>query len=232
VGTGAFVQRAIRDRLPDAPRVLASVVWSDATGVDYMLEGTVNGAGSALDWFAAREGTQMDALLRELEAGEPPDPPLFLNGVSGLGSPFWVDDFESRFVGEGTPAARLLAVVESIAFLIRVNLDELRSHGPALRRIVLTGGLSASDSFCRVVADVTGLAVWRSREPEATARGLASLVAGNTRTWKPADGDTFPPRSGSASARRYPAWLDAMKASLVGGAQAPTTVGTRVPPTE
>ena len=127
VGTGAFVQRAIRDRLPDAPRLLASVVWSDATGVDYMLEGTVNGAGSALDWFAARENVDIGALLPAVEAeAESLEPPLFLNGVSGLGSPFWAGDFESRFVGDGTVAERLLAVIESIVFLIRVNLDELR----------------------------------------------------------------------------------------------------------
>ena len=67
VGTGAFVQRAIRDRLPEAPRLLASVVWSDSSGVDYMLEGTVNGAGSALDWLAAREGVETAALLARLD---------------------------------------------------------------------------------------------------------------------------------------------------------------------
>ena len=132
-----------------------------------------------------------------------PELPLFLNGVSGLGSPFWVDDFESRFVGEGTVEARLLAVLESIAFLIRVNLDELRPHGPALRRIVLTGGLSASDPFCRRLADVTGLPVWRSREPEATARGLAALLARNAeKAFEPAAGDTCSSREMRVSSAR------------------------------
>jgi glycerol kinase len=214
-GTGAFVQRAIRDRLPDAPRLLASVVWSDATGVDYMLEGTVNGAGSALDWLAERDHVDTGAVLRALEsAAQLPDPPLFLNGVSGLGSPFWVDRFQSRFVGESGPEARLLAVLESIVFLIRVNLDELRPHGPALQRIVLTGGLSTSGLFCRVLADVTNLPVWRSREQEATARGLAALVAQDSGAWEVADGDMFSPRSGGASARRYPAWLAAMRGQI------------------
>ncbi len=55
VGTGAFIQRALRDRMPEAEQLLVSVVWSDTERVDYMLEGTVNGAGSALDWLAERE---------------------------------------------------------------------------------------------------------------------------------------------------------------------------------
>ncbi|MFZ1623432.1 MAG: FGGY family carbohydrate kinase, partial [Gammaproteobacteria bacterium] len=52
IGTGAFIQRALRNRMPEAQKLLVSVVWSDAGRVDYMLEGTVNGAGSALDWLA------------------------------------------------------------------------------------------------------------------------------------------------------------------------------------
>ena len=52
-----------RARLPDAPRLLVSVVWSEADRVDYMLEGTVNGAASALDWLAEREGLPLAALL-------------------------------------------------------------------------------------------------------------------------------------------------------------------------
>jgi glycerol kinase len=55
LGTGAFAQRVVPGQLPDAPRLLVSVVWSDAARVDYLLEGTVNGAASALDWLASRE---------------------------------------------------------------------------------------------------------------------------------------------------------------------------------
>ena len=43
---------ALIDPGGEAEKLLVSVVWSDAERVDYMLEGTVNGAGSALDWLA------------------------------------------------------------------------------------------------------------------------------------------------------------------------------------
>jgi glycerol kinase len=217
VGTGAFVQRAIRDRLPAAPRMLASVVWSDATGVDYTLEGTVNGAGSALDWLAEREGVDVAALLGDLgrSGGAGLQPPLFMNGVSGLGAPFWASGFESRFVGAGSPAERCLAVLESIVFLLVNNLNELRPHGPAFRRIVLTGGLAASDHFCRCLANLAGTDVFRSREREATARGLAYLVAGQPPDWPAAaDGETIAPAPDPGLATRFDAWLAAMRAAL------------------
>jgi hypothetical protein len=124
----------LRDRLPDAQQLLVSVVWSDAEGVDYMLEGTVNGAGSALDWLAGREQLSLPELLAAAQAAIAAglEPPLFLNGIGGLGSPFWRSDFESRFVGTGTTGTRLLAVLESIAFLLYTNYRELAGARPAL----------------------------------------------------------------------------------------------------
>lgn len=219
VGTGAFVQRVVRDRLPDAPRLLASVVWSDATGVDYMLEGTVNGAGSALDWFAEREGVDATRMLDVLQqpTAATLNPPLFINGISGLGAPFWVSGLESRFIGTGTVEERLLAVLESIVFLIDNNLNELRPHGPELRRILLTGGLSANDRFCRCLANLAGLPVFRSREREATAKGLAYLVAGQPADWPTkAEGDTFEPQADDRLAARFSAWLAALRVAIMG----------------
>jgi glycerol kinase len=183
-GTGAFVQRALRDRLPEAPRLLVSVVWSEADTVDYLLEGTVNGAGSALDWLAGELDTALQPLLARLDAAAEEDgpgtgePPLFLNGVAGLGSPWWRADFTSRFEGQGDPLRKLAAVLESIAFLTQVNLEELAPFGPPFRRILLTGGFSANDYFQRCLASLTGLPVDQSTEPEATARGLARRLAG------------------------------------------------------
>ena len=218
VGTGAFVQRAIRDRLPDAPRLLASVVWSDGDGVDYMLEGTVNGAGSALDWFAASECADVASLLRAVEApGSGAEPPLFLNGISGLGSPFWASDLPSRFIGDGDVAQRLRAVLESIVFLLRVNLAELRAHGPPLERLVLTGGFSSSDYFCRRLADLCALPVWRSRETEATARGLAWLTSAPATRWPPGPGQELRPRPDAALESRFVRWRAALDAQLAAG---------------
>ena len=212
IGTGAFVQRPLQAVLPDAPRLLASVIWSEAEEVIYTLEGTVNGAGSALEWFSAGEQASVAELLASLEAphSTPPDPPLFLNGISGLGAPYWVSDFESRFVGTGSVEQRFLAVIESIAFLIMANVTEISRHGAPLHRLMLAGGLSASARFCRMLASLASAPVFRSREPEATARGLACLVAGAPPDWSSAPCDLFEPESDSALTRRHDRWREAM----------------------
>lgn len=219
LGTGAFIQRALRDRLPDAPRLLVSVVWSDADGVDYMLEGTVNGAGSALDWLAEREQLPLPELLAAGSAAiaDGLAPPLFLNGIGGLGSPFWRSDFESRFAEAGSTAAstagtRLLAVLESIAFLLLTNYRELAAHGPRFSRLLLMGGLSANDYLCQCLADLCGMPVMRSAEPEATARGLARLIAAEAaRHWPVPATSILLPVANPPLRRRFERWLELMQ---------------------
>jgi len=50
-GTGAFVQRVMQKEPEDVKRFLTSIAYQDEHTVLYSLEGTVNGAGSALKWF-------------------------------------------------------------------------------------------------------------------------------------------------------------------------------------
>ena len=217
LGTGAFAQRAVSGPLPDAPRLLVSVVWSTADRVDYLLEGTVNGAASALDWLAQREGVPLTELLRLAEAAiaTQETPPLFINGVSGLGSPFWVSALESRFIGTGSRGAHVLAVLESIAFLLHVNLQEMRPHGPPLTGLLVTGGLSANDYLCSCLGSLSHLPVTRAEDPEATARGLARLVAGDAAAAWPMDhGRSEPPLPNTNLNGRYRQWREAMEQAL------------------
>jgi glycerol kinase len=217
LGTGAFVQRAVGDALPDAPHLLASVVWSDGDHVDHVLEGTVNGAASALDWLAAREGIELSTLLAEAERmrTSAEEPPLFINGVAGLGAPYWIPDLESRFAGEGSRGARALAVLDSIAFLLLVNLEELAPHGPPFERWLATGGLAANDHLLGCLASLSGLPVDRSQESEATARGLARLVAGaKASEWPIAAVERFEPRRDERIVDRYHRWRELLDADL------------------
>ncbi len=209
LGTGAFAQRAVSGQLPVAPRLLVSVVWSTPGHVDYLLEGTVNGAASALDWLAEQEGVPLGDLLAEsqsaLAAGE--TPPLFINGVSGLGAPFWVSNLESCFVGTGSRGARVLAVLESIAFLLQVNIEELEPHGPPLAGLLVTGGLSANAYLCACLGSLCGLVLRRAEDPEATARGLARLVAGDdASTWTVPAIEERSPTPDPALRLRYKRW--------------------------
>jgi glycerol kinase len=209
VGTGAFLQRVTGSARADAPRLLASVIWQEGERATYVMEGTVNGAGSALE----EVGRALGFAPGEVDAGAAAwlaaaaDPPLFLNGVSGLGSPWWVPRFESRFVGAGTPQEKIAGVLESIVFLLAVNLDEMRAARPGLARVLISGGISVLDEFCRRLAGLAGAAVERPSYPEATARGLAYLVAGRPGGWAwPPPLARFDPAPGAQSARRFDRW--------------------------
>jgi len=217
LGTGAFVQRAVPGELPEAPRLLVSVVWSDAAHVDYLLEGTVNGAGSALDWLAARGKRPLETLLVAADQARAAQeiPPLFINGVSGLGAPFWVSELESRFIGTGSAGARVLAVLESIAFLLQANLEELKAHGPPLTRLLVTGGLSANDYLCQCLGALAGLPVDRADDPEATARGLARLVAAEAGTrWSVVAVARQTPVADADLLTRYQRWRAALDTTI------------------
>ncbi|MCR4302322.1 MAG: FGGY family carbohydrate kinase [Sulfuricaulis sp.] len=213
VGTGAFVQRLV----PEARTVdslLTGVVAQCGDRVDYVLEGTINGAGAAIEW--AMHELKLDKGPRELGAWlmRDADVPLFLNGIGGLGAPYWIGDFPSRFVGEGESWQQLIAVIESIVFLIQRNIELMRSEA-VLEKVFVSGGLAAYDGLCQRVADLSGLGVVRPGEGEATARGTAFLLAQRPVLWPtPAGERVFAPRVNAPLRRRYQAWWRAMDAAI------------------
>ncbi|HVB49991.1 MAG TPA: hypothetical protein VNF69_16565 [Burkholderiales bacterium] len=87
IGTSAFVQRALTRFPGTVPRQLSGIILDDASTTVYMVEGNVNGAGTALEWLRGELGAPnlFAALLRWLE--RPGEPPLFLNGIAALGGP-------------------------------------------------------------------------------------------------------------------------------------------------
>jgi glycerol kinase len=214
LGTGAFLQRPLRQRPLQAQPLLASVLGADATHAWFSLEGTVNGAGSAGAWFARHAGAEEAALWQAL--GSLPEDaalPVFVNAVGGLGSPWWRPELEPRFVGVGDRSAQFAAVVESIAFLIADNLVLMRAGEPP-RRIVLTGGLSRSDWLCRRLACVLGVPVVRGLT-EATARGTAALAAPElAANWEPPPLQRFDPVENPAVSERHQRFEQALQSLL------------------
>ena len=212
LGTGAFVLRPTTDALR-APRLLTSVIRADAEHFDFVLEGSVNGAGAALEWLERHQGAAADRLLGLLADADlaDDDAPFFLNGVAGLASPFWRPDFETRFVGEGTELRQCRAVLESVVFLIKANLDEMDRHRPAPTRLVASGGLAENRLLCRMLACLAESPVDRGSDREATSRGLAFLVAGSPSAFKGPPAERFEPESDQRLFARYLKWLALMR---------------------
>ena len=190
MGTGAFILKSTGCQLIRHRKLLSGIADSDAQEKRYVLEGTVNNAGSAIDWLSEQVSIphlyqKLDVALRSIT-----DPPLFMNTISGLGSPWWGKGPAPQFHDlDGKPLTnlpadhRLVAVVESILFLIQANLDCMAETHLPIKGITISGGLAQSDALCQKLADLSGLTVQRPALVEATAQGIAWLAAGKPLGW-------------------------------------------------
>ncbi|ALP53434.1 hypothetical protein Tel_09890 [Candidatus Tenderia electrophaga] len=214
VGTGAFVQRAM-NTLPNAKRLLSGIAYQDDSQTWFTLEGTVNGAARALQWYGEKHGiTNIEQCVTEALASAA-IPALFINTVVGLGSPDWHSQLEPRFVGSHNRAAQLLGIVESIVFLIQRNLDEMRHCTAAAQHIIISGGLAKLDRLCQSLADLSKRPVKRPPLHEATASGLAYLVAQPSGKWCAGEGSrTFLPHTHAALEQRYSDWSRELQRSI------------------
>ena len=211
VGTGAFVLLSTNTQLMQHPSLLASIANSSADHVTYLLEGTVNGAGAAIKWAADQWGEadvtpQLADWLSSVDT-----PPVFINTIGGLGSPFWRSEQNPHFLDNGTTepsrAEQAVAIVESILFLIAINLEAMSNTGQSVKRIRITGGLSALDGLCQRLANLTQRVVLRPQVKQATSQGIAWLAANLSEGWhdlrEGAHVDYFLPKDGRSLKARY-----------------------------
>lgn len=215
-GTGAFLSRSSGHMALYSRRLLTSLIFRDSelkgdSQNHFVLEGTVNGAGSALEWL---DNQYPDTdLFKQLPTwfDKVDTPPLFLNAVSGLAAPFWLPDFTSKFDRDANIEEKAVAVIESIIFLLKTCLDEMcKLHSPP-EQIQLTGGLASYDELNQRLADISGLPVYRPTECEATARGTAYLLADHPAHWPEQDAGTwFDPAENGALQNRYEQWMTLM----------------------
>lgn len=205
IGTGAFVLLPVGDAGSRPAGLLAGISQSDATSARYYIEGTVNGAGAALAW--AEQRFALTGLEQQLPGwlDAIASPPLFINTVGGLGAPWWRAGPEPYFEPAGNnPPEAMVAVIESMLFLIQVNIGLICEARPAVDRIRISGGLASLDALCQKLADLSGLEVLRPPQVEATARGIAWQAARGPADW-PVSGPvaSFTPRANQELRARY-----------------------------
>lgn len=182
LGSGAFLLQPVGEEPPVHERLLCGLILSSPQQEIYALEGTVNGCALALDWASEKIfqkfGKRVEAAKIDSWFGEVEDPPIFINTVGGLGSPFWRGGPEAAWLGEPASMEEAAAgVLESILFLLNINLEAVERAGHRVKSLRLSGGLSNISSLCQRMADLSGLPVTRPPESEATARGAAFLAA-------------------------------------------------------
>jgi len=192
IGTGAFILSTSKESNSNNPKLLHTLTISQNNKATFVTEGTVNGAGSALSWEQNREPcddiyNQLPIWLEQIEL-----PPIFINSISRLGSPWWCDAGKPEFLLKSktgnkacTQGDRYVAIIESIVFLIFKNIQHLATPPDTL---FISGGLAQLDNLCQKLADLSNAKVLRFTESEATARGCAWLanqaLENNNLKWK------------------------------------------------
>jgi glycerol kinase len=217
MGSGAFVLREL-GRFSNSTSQLTGIAYSDTNKVSYMREATINGAGNALSW--AEQQWHVDDLLGRLPEWieQVREPPVFINAVGGLGTPWMQAGIQPSFIGHGdySNAEKVVAVIESIVFMIQVNLELMGAEAP-LNKLRVSGGLSNQDGLCQKLSNLSGFEIARGDVTEATARGVAWLAAGRPGNWSIAGSDRnvecirFVPQRDQALHKRYQAFKTEMK---------------------
>ena len=213
-GSGAFILSPLKN-YRQSDKLLNTIALSEHNRILFSREGTVNGAGSAIDWLENRHSItdiwqQLPAWLDEIK-----QPPVFINTIGGLGSPWWNRDIDAEFYATADMTDRdghhlsspdlpmqAVAVIESIVFLICNNLELIRSEQP-VSVLRVSGGLSQLDGLCQKLANLSGLKVERINIRETTARGAAWLAAGRPEHWSDSGFKAFSPVNADALKERY-----------------------------
>jgi glycerol kinase len=173
-GTGAFVLRPTDDPGIRKPGYLTAPVLGGANsdGVRFVLEGTINGAGSALDQFGPGP-TDLPAVDRCPDGFAVPD-------IAGLGSPHWRADHGltlSDAAGSLSPLDQRRCVLEGLLFRVTEILTDLgEDHLP--RHVLVSGGLAQDPGIAAGLASLTGSLVTVLGEQETSLLGAARLAAG------------------------------------------------------
>jgi glycerol kinase len=204
LGTGAFILVPTSTKMMRHPALLTSLASSTDDRRDYTIEGTVNGAGAALAW--ASEQWNLPDITRHLSnwLSREGDPPLFINTIGGLGSPWWQPGRAPTLLGDGESWQKAVAVAESIVFMLHANLEVLLETGLVVNRLQISGGLAHLNGICQRLADLTLRPVYRPSETEATGRGIAWLAGGRPPHWlKPGRGRVFRPEANHGLLERY-----------------------------
>jgi xylulokinase len=189
-GTGTFLTAFLKTPLRDPQkRVLCSC---HAVAGTWVMEASMFTTGSIYRWFrdqlsqhqkekAKQKGVDPYKLLDEeaLQSSIGSNGVMIIPHFAGAGAPYWNPYSRGVIAGLALGNTRndlIRAIMESISFEIRKNIEVMRSLNIPIDEVRVTGGMTRSSLFNQIQADVYGFQTLLSSTEEATALGTAMLV--------------------------------------------------------
>lgn len=158
----------------------------------YLLVPWCQTAGAVLKWFrdefcslektaAANQEKDCYDLLTEQAARVAPgsDGLIMLPHLAGALCPELNSRAKGVFFGVGLDTTRahfIRAILESVAFMLRANLEVISEMGVSVERLISSGGGAKSTLWNQIKADVTGKQIVVLDSPEASCVGAAILA--------------------------------------------------------
>lgn len=190
-GTGCFLLMATGSRMVRSRHGLLTTLASDSHGrPQYALEGSVFMGGALIQWLR----DQVRLIHSSADAGpiastvQDTHGAVIVPAFTGLGAPYWDAHARGLITGltRGVTAAHLVrAAEEAIAHqVVDVVVAMEQDSGRRLKSIIVDGGAARDSFLLQFQADVLGVAVRRSQDCEATARGAAIHAGLAVGLWK------------------------------------------------
>jgi glycerol kinase len=172
-GTGAFVLYPATDgRVRRRGYLTAPIFLGADRETRFVLEGTINGAGPALDRFASGP--------TELPAADACTDGFAIPDQTGLGSPYWRPELGlilSAAARGLSPSGKRRIVLEGLLFRVLEILLDL-GQGTLPDRVLISGGLVQDPAVGSGLASLLRRPVERLDISETTLLGAARLAAG------------------------------------------------------
>ena len=185
-GAALAIQVTIPAHVGDSRRPRLPVCVHSAPGL-YLFEPFCPTAGLVLQWYrdtfertdlAAGDGyDRLTDLASTVPAGS--DGLLMLPHLMGASSPEYNPQARGVFCGISLGHHQghfIRAILESVAYLLRRNLELVSEAGVRVNEIRSSGGAARSPLWSQIKADVCGLPVVRLRQEEAALLGDAILA--------------------------------------------------------
>lgn len=185
LGTGGFVLHPTGPRLERRDGLLSSLAWTEGGRRCHLLEGTINGAGAALDWLRAMAGTPRDRAALDRLCGRARATVHVVPAFWGMGSAFSPGREPVPSViasAAGAPWSRADLAAGTVASVAHATAHcvRLATRGRSAGEVVVSGPLARLRPLMRTLSAILGRSVAAARQGEATLAGAALAASGGS----------------------------------------------------